>query len=209
VVKRLKQLIRQGSSISYGIVQPGPPQDEGVPFIQTTDLVRGRLTPDQLQRTTEEIARQYPRSCLAVDDVILGIRASVGDAYVIPPELSGVNLSRGIARIVPSSLVQSAFLSLCLTSDYVHSYWSLAQQGSTFREVSIDSVKELPLAIPPLTEQTKILERTQKLGFTLKIAVLRTNQIIDRLSEYRSALIFNAITGKIDVRNEAQKRAAA
>jgi len=34
----LKRLVRQGSSISYGIVQPGEPLDEGVPFVQTTNM---------------------------------------------------------------------------------------------------------------------------------------------------------------------------
>lgn len=36
VVLRLKQAVKSGSSISYGIVQPGEPLEEGIPFVQTT-----------------------------------------------------------------------------------------------------------------------------------------------------------------------------
>jgi type I restriction enzyme S subunit len=208
-VKRLKQLVREGSSISYGVVQPGPHQDDGVPFIQTTDLVRGHLSLDDLQRTTEEIAAQYPRSRLAAGDVLLGIRASVGDTCVVTSELDGVNLSRGIARVVPGPSVIADFLSLCLKSDYVYSYWMLAQQGSTFREVSIASVKELPLAVPPMVEQAAILASVFKKTNHVERATQLTASIIDLLQEYRSALITNAVTGKIDVRGKVEKEAAA
>ena len=128
-VKRLKQLIRLGSSISYGIVQPGPHQEGGVPFIQTTDLVRGRLEVEKLQRTAVEIAAQYPNSKLSVGDVILGIRASVGDSAIVTPDLNGANLSRGIARIAPMDGIIPEFLCLCLQAKYVHAYWAVFPAG--------------------------------------------------------------------------------
>ena len=60
----LKRLIADGSSISYGIVQPGEPLEEGIPFIQTTNMTNGDFSFDILQKTSPEIAGQYPRSRL-------------------------------------------------------------------------------------------------------------------------------------------------
>jgi type I restriction enzyme, S subunit len=208
-VKRLKQLIREGTSISYGVVQPGPDQAIGIPFVQTTDLVKGRIVVGDLQKTTEEIASQYPRSRLEAGDILLGIRASVGDTCVAGPELEGVNLSRGIARIVPNSLVTAEFLCLCLQADYVAMYWKLTQQGSTFREVSIDSVKELPLAIPPVAIQDDILLLATNKLHRLDRAKNSVEHATTLLLEYRAALITNAVTGKIDVRTHATAEAAA
>ncbi|EQB4867310.1 restriction endonuclease subunit S, partial [Klebsiella aerogenes] len=100
-VCRLKQIIKSGTSISYGIVQPGDSLDEGVPFIQTTNISQGNIQLESLPKTSKIIEKNYPRSRLDGGEVILGIRASIGSAYVVPLELKGANLSRGVARIQP------------------------------------------------------------------------------------------------------------
>jgi type I restriction enzyme S subunit len=111
--------------------------------------------------------------------------------------------SRGIARIARGPIVQAEFLALCFASDYVHSYWALAEQGSTFREVSIASVKELPLAVPPLSEQTRLLNNTRPRLGQVAVAQALTNKLIEHLQHFRTALISAAVTGQIDVREKA------
>ncbi|MBO6514871.1 MAG: restriction endonuclease subunit S, partial [Phycisphaerales bacterium] len=110
VIKRLKHLISPGSSISYGIVQPGPHIEDGTPFIQTTNISKTPLPTTGLQRTDPKIAAAYPRSKLKAGDLILGIRASIGAVHIVPRVLEGSNLSRGVARIVPSDEVSSRYL---------------------------------------------------------------------------------------------------
>jgi type I restriction enzyme S subunit len=77
-------LIEIGTSISYGIVQPGEPQNAGVPFIQTSNISKPELALADLQLTTEEIEGAYPRSRLKGGEVVLGIRASIGAAHIVP-----------------------------------------------------------------------------------------------------------------------------
>jgi len=82
-LSRLKWCVRDDASICYGIVQPGDHVEEGVPFVQTTNISTGTFDLDHLQRTSQEIASEYQRSKLEAGDVILGIRASIGAAYVM------------------------------------------------------------------------------------------------------------------------------
>jgi type I restriction enzyme S subunit len=64
-----------------------------------------------------------------------------------------------------------------------------------------DVFKNIHLPVPPLAEQGEIVatvrDRTNKIDNQKK----HVERIIDHLQEYRSALITNAVTGKIDVRN--------
>jgi len=200
-VCRLKQIIKSGSSISYGVVQPGEPLDEGVPFVQTTNMSQGTFDLDDLQKTTIEIAKAYPRSTLIGGEVILGIRASIGAAYVVPESLIGCNLSRGVARIIPNDHILSEYLVSYFGTGAVDRYWGLSKQGSTFSEVSIETVKELSLPVPPIEEQKLIYswigERVTRLDYTFKKAMEQTSL----LQERRTALISAAVTGKIDVRH--------
>jgi type I restriction enzyme S subunit len=201
VVCRLKQAIKSGSSISYGIVQPGEPLDDGIPFVQTTNMSKGTFDIDDLQKTTEEIANSYPRSKLVGGEVILGIRASIGAAFVVPEKLKGANLSRGVARIIPNENLRSEYLVLFFGTGSVSRYWDLSKQGSTFSEVSIETVREISLLIPPKFEQVEI-------DSFVKIKLSKIDGILDKaerktalLKERRTALISAAVTGKIDVRD--------
>jgi type I restriction enzyme, S subunit len=207
-VKRLKQLIRPGSSISYGIVQPGEPLEEGVPFVQTTNISSGDFELDSLQRTTPEIARAYPRSQLQGGEVILGIRASIGAAFVVPQHLCGANLSRGIARIDCDSSISPKYLVWALRSNSTLHYWQLCKQGSTFNEVSIETVREIALALPSVAEQSAIVSRLNGVTAGFDELISGALHAIDLLQERRTALISAAVTGKIDVRGLATEDAA-
>tara|TARA_R110001583_G_scaffold166060_1_gene318804 strand:- start:3273 stop:4589 length:1317 start_codon:yes stop_codon:yes gene_type:complete len=200
-VCRLKQTIKSGSSISYGIVQPGEPLEEGVAFVQTTNMSKGTFDLVNLQKTTKEIAKAYPRSTLVGGEVILGIRASIGAAFVVPESLRGCNLSRGVARIIPSEHMSSEYLVAYFGTGAVERYWGLSKQGSTFSEVSIETVRELSLPVPPVEEQKQIAKWIDERITRLDDVFQRAMEQTVLLNERRTALISAAVTGKIDVRN--------
>ncbi|MBL0115810.1 MAG: restriction endonuclease subunit S [Sphingomonadales bacterium] len=196
----LKLVVRRGSSISYGIVQPGEHIEGGVPFVQTTNMTNGSFNPEALQKTSAEIAAAYPRSRLWGGEVILGIRASIGACHVVPDYLVGANLSRGVARIECSTEVNAQFLVECLKSGPTERYWQLIKQGSTFNEVSIDSVKNLFVAVPPMSDQLKIVSYCNEISQNFQRLLAESRSAIMLLQERRAALISAAVTGKIDVR---------
>lgn len=207
-VVALKRLIEVGSTISYGIVQPGEHQEDGVPFVQTTNMTSGQFNIENLQKTTLEISNQYPRSRLLGGEVILGIRASIGAAYVVPEELAGANLSRGVARIQCNHRLLADYFVKYLMGRAVSSYWQIAKQGSTFNEVSIETVRELIVTVPPHDEQKVIsVYVAQEIDkFDALVAEART--AITLLQERRTALISAAVTGQIDVRNWSPQEGA-
>ena len=196
----LKRLIAKDTSISYGIVQPGAPLGEGVPFVQTTNMTKGSFDLEYLQRTTIEIAAQFPRSRLTGGEVILGIRASIGAAHIVPKFLAGANLSRGVARIVPNQAISSRYLVAYFATEAVSQYWQLGKQGSTFNEVSIETVRELTVTVPPIDEQTEIASFLEVELSRFDTLTTEAQRAIDLLQERRTALISAAVTGQIDVR---------
>jgi type I restriction enzyme S subunit len=204
----LKRLISPGTSISYGIVQPGESLDDGVPFVQTTNMTSGDFTPESLQKTSSEIAGQYPRSTLIGGEVLLGIRASIGAAHVVPHFLRGANLSRGVARIVPCKRVSSSYLVSYFATSAVSRYWQLSKQGSTFNEVSIETVRDLEVTVPPVLEQSQITSIVNAVLSQVDALIAEAERAIDLLQERRTALISAAVTGKIDVRGLVETEAA-
>ena len=71
-------------------------------------------------------------------------------------------------------------------------------------------IRDFRIGIPPIREQYKVNEFIQDVKAKLSQEKESVQKVIFRLQEYRSALITNAVTGKIDVRNyrlpEAEER---
>ena len=57
--------------------------------------------------------------------------------------------------------------------------------------------------VPPLEEQDEILEYIEHSTATLNRAIQATKQEIDHIHEYRTRLIADVVTGKVDVRGVA------
>lgn len=73
--------------------------------------------------------------------------------------------------------------------------------GSTKGAITCEQLAELAIPVPPLYEQQAIALHIERVTGSLDQMIGRIESAIARLTEYRSALITAATTGKIDVRN--------
>lgn len=72
--------------------------------------------------------------------------------------------------------------------------------GSTRAALTCEYIKGLPVAVPPPDEQDDIVVHISRGERDLRALLEEVDRGIDRLKEYRAALISAAVTGKIDVR---------
>ena len=196
----LKRLSSAGSSITYGIVQAGPHQEDGVPYIRTSDMSGDKLLLETCQRTSLEIDGAYARSRVNEGDLVIAIRATVGKALVVPQELDGANLTQGTAKFSPGERVTSAFMKLAFSSSYCQAQIGSCAKGATFLEITLDALRRLIFAVPPMDEQLLITEYVLGCCLKLEILIKQAMEASSLLAERRSALISAAVTGQIDVR---------
>jgi type I restriction enzyme S subunit len=199
-VAPLMRLTNKARPIMYGIVLPGPDVNEGVPIVKGGDVKPGRLTLESLCRTTVEIESGYVRSRLKTDDIVFSIRGSIGEAELVPEEISGANLTQDAARISHSDEVDPVWLLYALkTHDLIDPLLALSL-GAAVRGVNIRDLKRVKLPKPPLPEQHAVAAYLDRETAKIDALVAKVETAILRLQEYRAALITAAVTGKIDVR---------
>ncbi|MDB4278564.1 restriction endonuclease subunit S [Deltaproteobacteria bacterium] len=201
-VKRLWHLTPDDRSIMYGIVLPGPHFDGGVPIVKGGDVSPERLHLDRLNRTTPEIEARYVRSRLRGGDIVYAIRGSIGEAELVPAELTGANLTQDAARIAPDDGVNGSWLLYAVKSEAVYRQLEAGALGATIRGINIRDLKRALIPVPPPNEQQEIAEYLSQRTSALKNLKARIQEGLDRLKEYRTGLISAAVTGKIDVREE-------
>ncbi|NNH60331.1 hypothetical protein HLI01_26745 [Rhizobium laguerreae] len=141
--------------IVYGIVQPGPDCPGGVPFVQSRD-VGDAIELSSLQRTTHEIARQYRRSRITAGDILFSLRGNIGQSSIAVSALEGANIARGIARIRVGREHDPEFIRYVLQGPVLERLIARNANGSTFREISIEELRKLPIPAVTLCEQREI-----------------------------------------------------
>ena len=74
--------------------------------------------------------------------------------------------------------------------------------GSTFLEVTKGTLVGVGMPLPPLDEQKEIANFLDRKTQQIDELISTEQRKIELLKEYRQSLISEAVTGKIDVRNE-------
>lgn len=73
--------------------------------------------------------------------------------------------------------------------------------GSTKGAITCEQIENLSVPLPPMIEQVTIAQSLHHEVAVLNKMKVKVAKAIERLEEYRSAIITNAVTGKIDVRS--------
>lgn len=202
-VKRLHRLTDPNRPVMYGIVLPGPDVDEGVYIVKGGNCEPGRLRPELLARTTFEIERGYARSRLRGGDIVFAIRGGVGAAELVPQELTGANLTQDAARIAAGDGVDPSWLLHAVRAPIFQEQAKSQVVGATVRGINIRSLKRIELVVPPRDEQMQIANFIRSAMSGVLAARDRASTEISLLGEYRTRLIADVVTGKLDVREAA------
>ena len=90
-------------------------------------------------------------------------------------------------------------------TDCFHSAYqkSCMGRGITIMHIYSSELKYMCLALPPLHEQAAIARYLDKETATIDAAIARARRQIELLQEYRTRLIADVVTGKLDVREAA------
>ena len=93
------------------------------------------------------------------------------------------------------------FQSLYFNKIYYGKAQGVAEVGR--KRLQAPVFKEIKLPYPPAEEQTKIAKYIQVKCFSIDALITKKQEAISKWEEYKKSLIYYAVTGKIDCRNEA------
>lgn len=157
----LEELVLSSAPICYGIVQVGRHDPAGVPTLAIKDL-RGDYSTG-VHRTAASIEGQYVRSRIQPGDLLLSIKATIGEVAVVPKGFVG-NISRDLARLrFDPTRIDARFFSHLYRSPRYTEYVTSRLVGSTRAELSIATLRGMLVPLPSLVEQTRIVEEMDAL----------------------------------------------
>jgi type I restriction enzyme S subunit len=205
-VKRLKNISPQ---VTVGIVvEPSKYYvDDGIPALRSLNIQPCSITLDHLVYISPESNELLSKSRLNAGDLVAVRSGQPGTTTVVPSELEGCNCIDLI--IIRKPLGGSEyFLCWYLNSDSAVHQFSEGSGGAIQQHFNIGTAMNLVIPMPPNHEQDEIATILDRETVKLDALTAEANRAITLLQERRAALISAAVTGKIDVRGLANRKAA-
>ena len=182
-------------------------QQNGVPFLRSQNIHFNGLRLKDVARITPRLHRELRGSHVRPGDVLLNITgASIGRVCSAPSDLVEANVNQHVCIIRPTqSRLLPNLLAAYLSTPIMQREIQLEQSGASREGLTLQSIRNFKIIVPPLPEQIAIVKYLGKATANIEIAIELAQAHIELLREYRTRLIADVVTGKIDVREAAAR----
>ena len=185
--KQLQEIVTDDCTISYGIVQTGNDQEEGVPVFRPVDIVNRIPKLEELKRTTEEISNKYKRTILKGHEMLITVRANIADTCIVGKEFKGCNVGRGIVPIrTQENIMVLEFLKYLMDSKHLNDDIKSKAKGITLIQLNMEDLREVELIVPPIEQQkafVEFVEQVNKSKVAIQAALDKSQLLFDSLMQ--------------------------
>ena len=180
-------------------------QESGVPFLRSQNIHFDGLRMQGVARIPPSLHEELSGSHVEPGDVLLNITgASIGRACSVPGNLAEGNVNQHVCIIRPRrNHLHPNLLAAYLSTPMMQREIQYEQSGASREGLTLHSIRNFKVVVPPLREQTAIVEYLDNATADIDTAITRARRQIDLVQEYRTRLIADVVTGKLDVREAA------
>ena len=200
-VSKLKSLVR-GVTVGIVVTPSKYYVESGVPCLRSLNIARGYVSTADLVFISESDNLLHKKSRIFAGDVVVVKTGRAGVAVVVPPELDGANCI-DLLIIRRSKDISSQFLYYYMNSRSVRAQVEADSVGSIQEHFNTHTLSDLYVPDVPTQEQHGIAAFLDVETEEISTLTDRVRTAIEQLNELRTALVYTAVTGKIDLRNDA------
>ena len=200
-VKSLKHLT-PGVTVGIVVTPSKYYVEEGVPCLRSLNVSRGAIDMENLVFISENSNQLHRKSKIFAGDVVVVRTGQAGTPAVVPKELDGANCI-DLLIVRRSEQVLSQFVYYYLNSSTAISQAAELSVGAIQAHYNTSTLARLVVPKAPTDEQSRIVTHLDQATGEIDALIAKIRQAIDHLKEFRTAFISAAVTGKIDVREEA------
>lgn len=182
---------------------------ESRPYLRVANVQVGRVDLTQVKRI-DVPPKEARGATLQSGDVLMtegGDIDKLGRGCVWRDEIPGcLHQNHVFAVRCRQHLLASEFLVGLMASQHGRNYFQLtAKQTTNLASTNSTTLRAFPIMLPPLAEQQAILDEIRKQTTGIESALVNAQRGISLLREYRTRLIADVVTGKLDVRDAAAR----
>ncbi|WP_420634314.1 restriction endonuclease subunit S [Candidatus Palauibacter sp.] len=181
--------------------------DDDIRLLRGVNIAPGGLRWETVVRWSAQDVDSFMEYRLRVGDIVMGmdrpiIQGGTRVAVITPSDVPSLLLQR-VARIRVGEALARDFAIALLGGKGFSDYLVPIFTGISVPHLSPEQIKCFRFALPSVSEQRTIMGHVQSRTDAIQSAIAAAAKQIRLLGEYRSRLIADVVTGKVDVREAA------
>jgi type I restriction enzyme S subunit len=178
-------------------------EGEGIPYLQSLHIKDNSIRFEKKYFVPVDWHRAKSKSILRKGDILVVQTGDIGQVASVPAEFEGANCHALIIVATRQEEVRGRYLSWALNSNYGFHALKSIQTGALHPHLNCTFVREVPIPVPPHNEQDALITSIEGIHTKTREVQTRTSLQLERLQEYRQALITAAVTGQLVIPEEA------
>ena len=182
-------------------------RDTGIPFLSARNVKVDRWNLDDAKFISKKDYVEFSKRVQpAIGDVLFTKGGTTGVARVVDLSFPFQVWVHIAVLKVKTDLIDPNYLAICLNSPRCYEQSQLYTRGATNQDLGLGRMKDIVLPVPrDLAVQRELMASLQKEVAPIAAEIMTTQREIELLREYRSRLVADVVTGKLDVCGAAKR----
>ena len=175
--------------------------DAGIPMLEVSNITDGDIYPiEKFEKfVLPEVVQRYERDKVEVGDILISTVGATSGKVVIIKNKPEYFICQNVVGFRMSKEINKQFISYALMSLYFKTSLMLINKGNTIDNLKVSVFVNNKVLVPSLDEQREIVEFIQHKLEEINVVINKYKDQIEKLKEYKTTLINDAVTGKIKV----------
>ena len=171
-----------------------------IPWVSSKDM-KTFLIEDSEDHINETAIRESATNIIPANTLVVVMRSGIL-IHSIPASvlLKDMSINQDIKAFLPLVKLSSIYFARFIEGFQKQLLTEWRKEGATVESLDMELIKNFQTILPPLPEQQAIAAFLDRETAKIDALSAKVTTVIERLKEYRTALISSAVTGKIDVR---------
>lgn len=168
---------------------------EGVAVVMPKDIIGGIINYKTAAKVPSEVVQRLTKHVVKTGDILFGRRGDIGRCGLVTESCAGAICGTGCLRARLASGMSPHFFIQQIQSERCKNWLILNAVGQTMLNLNVQIIGDLPVAVPPASEQKEIAE--------ILLAVQRTIDEglpkLEQLHQTKRGLMQDLLSGSVRV----------
>lgn len=135
----------------------------GIPLVNPANIVQGKIVPSEKMMISKDTAERLKSYILHTGMIVIGRRGEMGRCAIIGEDENGWVCGTGSFFLTPSSVLFVQYIQTLFSTQYAKKYLGGESVGTTMSNLNHNILKKMPVPLPPLAEQERIVAQLEEL----------------------------------------------
>ena len=130
-------------------------------------------------------------------DILISLVGTIGKVLVLSQEAEAGIINPRLVKLGLQREINKSFVQIYLESPIAHDFFRGFSHGGTMEILNLSILKELPIPLPPVEEQTEIVRRVDQLFAHADRIEQQVNNALARINNLTQSILAKAFRGEL------------